>query len=193
MYEDLTPEKRMQVEMADRTLSAIESASRSYYPRVRLSEFERKLIPILQEPFNPEALAVYRSFTHLQRVPILVVADNDVNEVIYEIPSLYSGTIYSEHNGVMGSLMRAAHREAERNPYLWDQINEVLPNCVVDRSGDYVNKVIIPILRILQDYNLKMIIPTEEGDAIVGYNSFELHGNTPQDDDPDDDGLDYMD
>lgn len=193
MTDKLTAEKKMQIDMANRSLAAIEAASRTYYPRVRLGEFERKIIPILQEPFNPEAMEVYRQFTAMQRVPILVVSDHDVNEVIYEIPSLYSGTVYSEHNGTMGSLMRAAHREAERNPYLWDQINEILPNCVIDRSGDYVNKVIIPILRILQDYDLKMLIPTEEGDALVGYNSFELQNDSHQNEDPEDDGLDYLD
>lgn len=181
------------VEHVQSSLDNIVGADQTYCPHVTQREFETKLLPILQEPFNPEAQEAYKKMVHGQRVNIYVVDNRNRDDVIYVIPSLFGDGDYSSRNMNLGNALAKARKEAERNPHLWNRINALLPGVVRDNEGSYASKVIFPILRILHDYNLKMVIPTEEGPYWISYNGTTSTSNEDQQHEDDDDGLDYLD
>lgn len=189
----LESEAKQWIKHVESSLDNITGADREYCPNVTEKEFKSKLLPILKEPFNPEAQEAYRKMVRGQRTEIYVVDNYDHTKVLHVIPSLFGENDALRRDHQLGGAIAEARKEADRNPHLWNQINAMLPSIVRENEGSYVNHVIKPILAVLGHYGEIMTIPTPEGDMYASMQKEASNVSVDSADDEDDDGLTYLD
>lgn len=146
-------------------MQSILDAGDNFTPRVVLSVFEEKVLPLLATPFDTAAVNKYLEFVGQYFNPLIVVDDNDHSRQIYRIPPLFStpNTVIRSVGSTspMNVMRHMANGGGSRVKDPTVKYANMLYE-TVSRGSTY-ELVIRPILFVLKDYNMKMKIPVGDG------------------------------
>lgn len=172
-------------------LQELAGPAKQFMPRVSETVFVNGVLDLICRPFDPTNLVSYAKYVADIMDPLVVVADNDPNTVLFTVPPLLptpNTTIaQSERGGMSASaFLDYAAKEAERGADKNQLLDNFLKKSV--RLPDIYTRVVRPLIEIAGRYNRTVIIDTPEGPHELSWAA--LNGNvTPQtlnkvDDDP---------
>lgn len=141
-------------------------------PRVSETVFITHVLDLLCRPYDPESLLRYRQFVPHLIHPLNVMSDNDPNEILFTVPALAPPPSVSiartERGGMSASaFIDFANTQQERGVPK-DKLLEAFFSRTVHVPDPY-EKVIKPILEILDRYQRVMLIETPSGTLTLSW------------------------
>lgn len=152
------------------------------HPQVSETVFVTHILDLLARPYDPESLLRYRQFVPHLIHPLNVVSDTDPNQVLFMVPALAPPPSVSiartERGGMSASaFIDYANAQQERGVPK-DKLLEAFFSRTIHVPDPY-EKVIKPLLQILDRYQRAMTINTAEGEVTMSWAELNGRETTP--------------
>ena len=189
--------------MNESTIDAILGGTKIYENRISLFVFQRSVLDLLVNAFDPNALREYTNYCGELTRSLHVTANDDPEKILFKVPPLAVSpitTISDARSGGMTIASMLQYLEVQRERLTDTRgIYEATIGRAV-RTPDMMERVVKPLVQLLSMFDRRLRIPTDDGVLLAGPDGLipeqQLQQNSVAENTPTDDGFyedDYID
>ena len=145
------------------SLEAILAATEADIPRISESRFINEVLPLLERPFYHQSMAAYTRYVHELTNPLRVTADNDPNEILFEVPPFIQTTgvtMPAPGMPTTDTSLRNMYVEAERGVDVNPMVAQFMSR--ITRKPELQKTLLDPLKAILARYGRVIDISDEK-------------------------------